>query len=627
MLGYRTLFSVDADADAVLDQSIREFRRWLVTKPNRQYDGDALEFQQPARFSVDAAALLLREDLPDGSRAVRATLTEVNEAGRWTTRMTASVAPDRLPWVWIDVDGPAKRADGSGKRQWVSTPNLAKAMLSEFTARDGLAELGIRPLRAFEDDLDQLIDMICDPDRRGLLFLAGTAPGVPLDSSINKTASVLRDTAGLAAAYVLDFAATQALMSALGPSHAVMPGTMRTYRAGADPASEWDGRRHRILGRDRLENDDERFLRKLLGWRAREAALEQPLPRAAVRLDARMEALTNQVLVDRLAKPPAIDSAQTGAVPPQAPSTDLVLETPSRETQPLTGQAEVDEVVHEAEFVARLAALLREVTGVDVRPIDAESVLHSLADSAASTAAAQSDLQDRFGQLLDRADEYEADLKLVRQQLEDEQLENAQNTQDLTRMASERDQLRVQLTSLGHGEQAWTISGEDALNELPDSFSTLLRRLPELTCIRFTGDPDAARDLEAHDPLGTWAAKAWTALRAANGYAEAKASGEFVGSLDGYLQDTPAGRPGFSRQRHARDESEAVKANERFRSARVFPVPPEVDPSGLVFMGAHFKIAQFGMISPRMHYHDATSSVGCIYVGYIGAHLPTKSTN
>ncbi|GAA1082723.1 hypothetical protein [Tsukamurella spumae] len=43
--------------------------------------------------------------------------------------------------------------------------------------------------------------------------------------------------------------------------------------------------------------------------------------------------------------------------------------------------------------------------------------------------------------------------------------------------------------------------------------------------------------------------------------------------------------------------------------------------------GAHFKIAQSGMISPRMHYLDDTARTKKVYVGYIGPHLPTKATN
>jgi small ligand-binding sensory domain FIST len=49
-------------------------------------------------------------------------------------------------------------------------------------------------------------------------------------------------------------------------------------------------------------------------------------------------------------------------------------------------------------------------------------------------------------------------------------------------------------------------------------------------------------------------------------------------------------------------------------------------PSERVFMGAHFKIAQSARVSPRVHYLDATATTGCIYVGYIGPHLPTATS-
>lgn len=627
MLGYRTLFSVDGDSEVILEQSLREFRRWLRSKRNRQYDGDLLEYNTPLRFSEDAAALLLREEQPDGSRALRATLTEVNEVGRWTTRLTVSTGLDRRPWIWVDVDGPAERPDGSGKRQWTSTPNLAKALLSDFVAFDGSARLDVRPQRAFPDDVDGLIDMVCDPDRRGLLFLAGTDPSVPLGAWMDSVADILRDTAGLAAAYVLDPEATRVLLSHLTASHGVMPGTIRTYRPGADPASELDGRRHRILGRSRLESDDPQFLRRLLGWRAREAALEQPLPRAALRLDSRLEVITNHVLLDRLAvtttEPPTARSAQPGMPPAEVSARPKGMPAES-EAETRTG------VVREAEFLTQLAALLRETTGAEVEPSDAETVLANLATLATASSDidnAQADLRIRLDELSERVIQTELDLREVRVQLEDEQLDHAQTTQDLTRAESERDQLRLELNTLGHGDIAWSVSGDEAVASLPESLTELLQRLPELGHVRFTGDLESARALEEHDPVGTWAAKTWSALEAVNGYAESKAEGLFSGNVDTYLQSPPPGRPGYSRQRHARDESEPVKSNDRFHDARMFAVPTAVEPSGQVFMGAHFKIAQFGMISPRLHYFDATAIDGTIYVGYIGPHLPTKKTN
>jgi hypothetical protein len=625
MLGYRTLFQVQGGADSAIEESVREFRHWMSTKVNRQYEGDSVEFGIPKRFGDDAAVIFLREEQPDGSRAVRATLTEVNQVGRWTTRLTVGAPRERPAWVWVDVDGPAERPDGSGNKQWTSTPRLAKSLLEMFDAHDGLAPLRVRPERAFVDDIDGIVDMICDPDRRGLLFLAGSAPDTPLDLWSNEVSNVLKETAGLAGAFVLDSDATRELEDAVGPGHAVPPGTIRTFRAGADPASAL----HRILGEDRLSNDDHRYLSRMLGWGAREAAIEEPLTKAARRLDSRFEEMTNAILVDRVYMPVVVDVPRQTAVDSVATDVGRILdESVSAAVEVPTDVTTV--VTAEAEFLTRLAAALSQVTGRDLAlgdPLAELARLASFAVAADGLLAAQEDLTRRLDELSDGVHHAAEVLAEVRRRLDDEQLDHAETAQELVRANATRDRLRTELTVLGKGEMAWTTLAVDPVSELPDSFSTLIRRLPELFHLKFTGDPDFARDLESHDSMGTWAAKAWQALLAANSYASAKASGEFAGSMEMYLQETPAGLPGYSRQRHARDESEPVKKSEKYRLARVFPVPTTVETDGQVYMGAHFKIAQFGMISPRIHYWDATAIDGRLYVGYIGAHLPTARTN
>jgi hypothetical protein len=44
-------------------------------------------------------------------------------------------------------------------------------------------------------------------------------------------------------------------------------------------------------------------------------------------------------------------------------------------------------------------------------------------------------------------------------------------------------------------------------------------------------------------------------------------------------------------------------------------------------MGAHFKIAQFAGISPRLHYYNDVRGTGRLYIGYIGRHLRNSQTN
>lgn len=619
MLGYRSLFQVPGSDGDVLDQAIREFRHWLSTKPYRTYDGDSPEFGVPCRFAEDATALLIQESLPDGTRSVRATLSEVNPAGRWTTQLTASAPRHRPPWVWIDVDAPAERADGSQRRQWTSTPNLAKALLAELGATDGTMALGTRPERVFVDDIDRLVEIICDPDRRGLAFLAGTPEGLPIDRWIELVHEVLRDTAGLAGAFVMDAAATAAFAEAVGDTHAVPPGTIRTFRAAADPASALDARRHRILSTERLVNDEARYLRRLLGWRAREAGTEQPLPRDVSRLDARLEALTNQLLVARAAPPPPVTEQPTSA------ALDIDLTAPAEPTEVAPSGASV---VAEAEMLSLLAAAVREATGAEVPPEDVvQEVLRLVGAQAQLTARLVDEqaLTERLEALTARLEEANAQLAETMRRLEDEQVDHAQTTDELYDVTRSRDHLRVELTRLGSAH-AW-VDVVDTAPARPETFGELVERFDEPPHLVFTGDPEQAISLDDYEPLGRWAGKAWEALQAAEGYAVAKAEGDFSGGMDTYLQQTPAGYCGYSSNRHARDESEQVRANDRFRRLRMFSVPARIDRNERAFMGAHFKIAQFGMISPRLHYLDATAIDGKVYVGYLGPHLPTGRTN
>jgi hypothetical protein len=64
-----------------------------------------------------------------------------------------------------------------------------------------------------------------------------------------------------------------------------------------------------------------------------------------------------------------------------------------------------------------------------------------------------------------------------------------------------------------------------------------------------------------------------------------------------------------------------------FGDERQLPVPTSVDPSGTATMKAHFKLGRIGMVSPRMYVLDRFSEDGCVYVGYIGAHLTNTQTN
>jgi hypothetical protein len=223
-------------------------------------------------------------------------------------------------------------------------------------------------------------------------------------------------------------------------------------------------------------------------------------------------------------------------------------------------------------------------------------------------------------------EEVEDDRDLIRARLEDEQLDHAETQAELLKAKLELDRLRGILSRAGRVDQTRAAT---AAAQSPGSFAELLQRLDEhvLSCVVFTGDPKNTLELDDLDPLGTWAAKSWDVLRVLDGYAAARRRGEFSKGVHAYLGHTPPGRPGYPPGAHSTQESEPVERTPRLRKLRVFPVPGDIHPDGAIFMGAHFKIARKGLVSPRIYYHDDASQTGKIYVGYIGRHLPNAHTN
>jgi hypothetical protein len=116
-------------------------------------------------------------------------------------------------------------------------------------------------------------------------------------------------------------------------------------------------------------------------------------------------------------------------------------------------------------------------------------------------------------------------------------------------------------------------------------------------------------------------------LRVLNGYAASRHRGDFSKGVHAYLVHTPPGQPGCPPGAHTTQESDFVENSPKLRKPRVLPVPEAVSPDGAIFMGAHFKIARKGLVSPRMYYYDDAGQTEKIYVGYLGKHLPTAHTN
>ncbi|MER7433968.1 hypothetical protein ABT341_04500 [Pseudonocardia alni] len=593
MLGYRTYFEV-ADRAATVEVCLDEFRAWLRGKG---YDPDAIGDSLPAEIATGVEASLTGTTGPTAT--IRGQVIERQTTGLWTSELTVHVPEDitRSASVLLDIHSPATDV---ADRITTGVPRLARKLLTRLEAKDSLARLADRPELVHSDQVDSLAAAIHDPDRRGLLFVAGSADSLPLKAWADLVRKLLRQSAGMASAYVLDAEATRLLEGILGPAHAVAPGTLRTFHPGVDSGSHLDARRHRILSTTRIVNDRSEWIAQILGRRARDNALEAELPPA-------FSAIVEELITS------SDDALLTKAAPagraPASPETGSQVVSPADEA-----------------FLAA-AAVMNDVLGVSDPSLEDWARLAELARSGLRAETAQADVAARVRQLRVELSEATQERRALTRRLEDEQLENAATYSDLVIADDELRRLRKVLLRTERAAEVYVAHERTDSEESPTSFVDLISQVRDLPGVVFTGDEAVTVRLDVNDPLGVWASKTWGILLALVDYVEASLDGRCERDVHGYLQKLPDGCRGYSANKHARSESEDVQNNTRFAAARMFPVPSAVDPDEVISMLAHFRIAQSGMMSPRLHYFDDVRRTGKVYVGYIGPHLPTKMTN
>ncbi|MFD8707625.1 hypothetical protein ACFV1W_34425 [Kitasatospora sp. NPDC059648] len=494
-----------------------------------------------------------------------------------TRQLTLTVATGAGGPTWFRLEAETHHT-GSGVRTpcRVPVPELARTLLPLLDAADGPAAVHPVPRVITADEVDDLIDELCDPERRLPTVVASVPVNLPLDHWVQQVVRPLcRQLPGLATAYVLDPEARTGFNVAL-EYHTVYGGAVRTYLPEVDPASRQDGARHPVLARGRIEQD----LRRAAGLLAREPrrlAADQPLP-------------------------PTL-----AAVP--------VLRVPPPQLRP---------AAYPTTGVGAGAALAVTGTAATVgRAVD--PVVDQAADPAAELAAlAREEQQDRAEQQA-RADE----LERVRHTLHLERRDRGQ-----TREAHEvrlRTGTRASLTGrhcTGPGGTGRRGAAQSAgCPAKPETFTELLARIAEFPLLTFTGDQKSALALDGLQCAGAgWARLAWDGLTALQEYAEAAVRGAAGGDFKQWCEHTPDGCHRFPPRKAVRGESRTVFSHTKWKRERMLPVPECVAASRRAFMGAHLRIGG-GRTAPRLHYLDDCSGSGRIYVGYIGLHLTNTRTN
>jgi hypothetical protein len=213
---------------------------------------------------------------------------------------------------------------------------------------------------------------------------------------------------------------------------------------------------------------------------------------------------------------------------------------------------------------------------------------------------------------------FEADFNLLQFEEQSKELAAARESGAYFRRILEENKLFGEI--YGHEpNQFWA--------EVPSSFEELVFAIQTVPYVEYTGSLDPVKALDAQPSNMSGIYRCWESLRALSDYARLKSEGKFSGSFYQYLQSDQHSGYQVSAGYFAHNESESVQNDPNLRLKRLFPVPVEHLSDGSAFMFAHAKLITGSSNSPRMHYLDDTAGSHKIYVGYIGAHLPTPGTN
>lgn len=637
MLSYRTLLTINPQSeDDVVQGVIDKTVDWMRDK---NLDVDALVPNGDVQVSANAQVKWIAPESAEFAGTQRIILTEKSPAGDWVSTLTVRQPADGRPWFWMDVEGP----------NWAGAPRIVSSLIENYSCSDRGVRLTKGPVIIRSQQVDELIRLLGRPGRRTLSFIAGSSAGLPMKAWKDFVGDLLKQTVGQASGYVLDPVATTIFNQRVGESFGVRPGMLRTYLPELNILDPQDAARHRFLTSESIATQNVGRLRKTLSYKAREVAQAALLDDGIRLLDRRLEeaellmevpsssAVRIPPVAPEIVGPESLVPPNGGAVTGHSESQsagDQQTAVPSELERPAEPRVPEATVGEQADIYLALRALVEEFTGSQLSMVSVEVVgdlleagrdaeklntrlLAKIDQSSAALDAATVE-QDRLRHLID-------DLEL--DAWETWELLEAQSA--IARGAQEAElKLRAMLASSG-GDVDWTELEGTAPAELaiPENFNSLVESFTELPFVVYTGNKDTTAALDNHDAVGQWCVMTWSILAALNDYARFKADGVDVGGVHTYLECPPPGGRTYPPGRHARDESETVKQNPSFSGPRTLPVPVEVDPSGKAFMGAHFRIAKHGMVSPRLHYIDATSTCGKIVVGYIGPHLPNTQTN
>ncbi|WP_399892151.1 hypothetical protein ACGH7X_32770 [Streptomyces sp. BBFR51] len=279
--GYRMVISTRQDFVTASALAERQLYTWLEAK---HYDASALD---DGRNDI-APNVTLDRDSSSGRQGAytrwRVRETPSPEIGTWQSTLTVRRDHrDNADRTWLQVDIEHMPSSPGRAPTRANTPGIAGLLLDSLSAHDGLAAVKAKAAFIEPEDVQEVIEELCDEQRRLPIVIASVPHGVDADVWADGTVEhAYRHLSGLAILYILTPEAHTTFNKEL-EFHRIFGGGIRTYMPGVDPAWKPDAQRHPVMSRRTLEADVRRAARTLAVLPQRHA-LRQPLPAALATL-------------------------------------------------------------------------------------------------------------------------------------------------------------------------------------------------------------------------------------------------------------------------------------------------------------------------------------------------------
>jgi hypothetical protein len=287
-VGYRSFLAVDT-GQSLIETVVAQMNAWTASK---QIEVSA---DKPGRYVLgdnDVVTVLLNRDQHRSTyrwRRHHPFAQGAHEMNR--TTVTAVEHHDRPGWLWTEIELPNDSdLDPTGSCRFMSVPAFLRALVGVLSCHDGRAPVAAEPQWLALSHLPDLMDYLADDARRGPVYVASQERRDAYEFEI-WAQDVFRELVGLGAMFLVGGEVEAAFNDMVGPLHAVPAGTVRTYQPSLNLDDPNDPKRHRVLGKDRIDHSASRHLAHILGLSQRDQAARNPLPAEAL--------LVNQDLSDK----------------------------------------------------------------------------------------------------------------------------------------------------------------------------------------------------------------------------------------------------------------------------------------------------------------------------------------